>query len=114
MIISATLNLAKITVIVDKDVDVLDMDEVIATIGARWQPDPASLIISQAKGMRLDPSAATRGMSSKIIIDATRQLPDEGGPSVYPELNRTLLKKECPEVFPMVEDKWGEFLDQWK
>jgi len=114
MTISAALNIAKITVIVDDDVDILDMDQVMATIGARWQPDPASLIIKQARGMRLDPSARIREVSSKIVIDATRQWPDEGGPDVYPELNRTLLEKHDPDLMDRIEQNWPDYIQNWR
>lgn len=102
--------IAKVVVVVDKDVNVLDRRQVMHTIGARWQPDPAAKIFDSLRGMPLDPSAPNRPFSSKIVIDATRQLPDEGGPTVYPELNRTLLEEGAPEAFDLVERKWGDRL----
>jgi hypothetical protein len=53
-------------------------------------------------------------MSSKIVIDATRQLPDEGGPPMYPERNRDLLAKLAPESFDLVKANWEKYLDGWK
>jgi len=43
-------------------------------------------------------------------LKATRQWPEEGGPEVYPELNRTLLKRDAPDAFAQVDAKWGELI----
>jgi hypothetical protein len=37
-------------------------------------------------------------MSSKIIIDATRQLPAEGGPKDWPVDNRAILEAKAPRA----------------
>ena len=86
----------------------------MAAVGARWQPGPSSLIVDGTRGMRLDPSAANRELGSKIIIDATRKLPNEGGPEVYPKLNRALLKEMCPEAFDLVDDKWASYVKDFE
>jgi 4-hydroxy-3-polyprenylbenzoate decarboxylase len=106
--------ITKACVVVDKDVDVLNRTEVMQAVGARWQPYPASEIIQEARGMALDPSSPRRPFSSKIVIDATRQLPEEGGPKVYPERNRDLLTKLAPESFRIVEQNWEKYLKGWK
>jgi len=104
----------KIIVVVDKDVDVMNITEVLHTVATRWQPYPASLIIPQSNTFMPDPSLAQRFMSSKIVIDATRQLPAEGGPKDFPPLNRSLLKENAPQSFEIVEKKWSEYLKNWK
>ena len=110
------LNIAKIIVVVDKDVDILNIEEVMHTVGARWQPHPATKIIEHASAMRLDPSiraeqkAELKVIGSKIVIDATRQLPEEGGPAVYPNLNRICLLKEFPDIFERIDLKLSEYL----
>ena len=48
-------------------------------------------------------------LSSKIVIDATRQLPTEGGPESFPEDLRTALKERVPESFEAVEKKWNTY-----
>lgn len=106
--------ITKVCIVVDKDVDVLNRDEVMQAVGARWQPHPAAEIIREARGMPLDPSSPNRPMSSKIVIDATRQLPGEGGPEIYPERNRDLLEKMAPESFSLVERNWAQYLKGWK
>ena len=52
-------------------------------------------------------------IGSKIVIDATRQLPGEGGPAVYPKLNITCLLEEFPDVFESVDRKLPEYLKDW-
>ena len=106
--------ITKACIVVDKDVDVLNRTEVMQSVGARWQPYPATEIIQEARGMALDPSSPKRPLSSKIVIDATRQLPEEGGPAVYPERNRDLLTKLAPESFQIVEKNWDQYLKGWK
>ena len=104
------LPIGKIVIVVDKDVDIHNTTEVFSTVGARWQPYPGAKIIEEGPGFFLDPSAKTRGKSSKIIIDATRQLPEENGPSPYPKLNREHLVEHDPEIFDLVKEKWGHLL----
>jgi 4-hydroxy-3-polyprenylbenzoate decarboxylase len=106
--------ITKTLIVVDKDVDVLNRTEVMQAVGARWQPYPAAEIIKEARGMPLDPSAPKRPMSSKIVIDATRQWPEEGGPAVYPERNRDLLNKLAPEAKKLVDARWAEYMRGWK
>ena len=104
------LPIGKIVIVVDEDVDIHNSKEVFQTVGARWQPYPSAKIIEDTAGFFLDPSAVVRGRSSRILIDATRQLPEENGPSPYPKLNRELLLEHAPEIFDLVEEKWGHLI----
>jgi 4-hydroxy-3-polyprenylbenzoate decarboxylase len=106
--------ITKVLIVVDKDIDVYDRTAVMQMVGSAWQPYPATDIIKEARGMALDPSSPKRPMSSKIVIDATRQWPEEGGPAVYPERNRDLLRKLAPDAEPSVEGRWDEYLKGWK
>ncbi len=108
--LAAIIPIFKIVVVVDDDIDVLDAKQVNMAIGSRWQPVSASYIFDfgEARGMPLDPSTIERGRSSKIVIDATRQWPEEGGPENYAQLNRTLLEELAPDSFKIVDEKWGE------
>ncbi len=60
--------------------------------------------------MPLDPSSKVRGKTSKIVIDATKQWPEEGGPQVYQELNRTLLERGAPAAFAQVDAKFSHII----
>ena len=78
-------------------------------MGTRWQPDPATIIIPHARATFLEPSCRTRCVTSKVIIDATKQLPDEGGPDAWPPVSRELLEEGCEDVFQLVDEKWSEY-----
>jgi len=108
-LIAATRFLSKVVIVVDGDIDILDTNKVFQAMGARWQPHPASLVIPQTSGMPLDPSAPKRGLTSKIVIDATRQLPEEGGPEIWPPISSLVLKEKCPEAFDLVDEKWADY-----
>lgn len=104
---------AKIIVVVDKDVDGTNTGEVLHAIASRWQPVPATEILADMPGMPLDPSTPVRGKSSKIIIDATRQWPGEGGPAVFQERNRDLLARLAPGALAGVDARWERYLEGW-
>jgi 3-polyprenyl-4-hydroxybenzoate decarboxylase len=104
----------KIFIVVDKDVDVMNITEVLHAVATRWQPHPATLIIPQGTTFGVDPSIRQRGITSKIVIDATRQLPAEGGPKSFARLNRNILQEEAPQSFEIVEKKWFEYLKDWQ
>jgi 4-hydroxy-3-polyprenylbenzoate decarboxylase len=101
----------KTVITVDKDVDVLNFRDVLHAVGSRWQPHPASLTIPQMTGMpsSMDPSTPVSGITSKIIIDATKQFPAEGGPAAWAPVSRTVLEEQCPEAFDLVDGKWAEY-----
>ena len=106
--------IAKVVIVVDKDINILDRTEVMFAIGSRWQPYPASEIIEETLGLFTDPSQVEYAKTSKIVIDATRQLPGEGGKEVFPKSNRELLVDGAPDAFDRVQQKFGEALANWK
>jgi len=99
----------KIVIVVDKDVDPFDISQVLNALGTRWQPVPGSLLIPQTLAMPLDPSQKDKFLSSKIIIDATRQFPSEGGPESWVPTSRCLLEEKASEAFKLVDSKWNEY-----
>jgi len=52
-------------------------------------------------------------MSSKIIIDATRQLPAEGGPKAWPADNRAALEELAPGAFRLIDSHLEDILRGW-
>jgi 4-hydroxy-3-polyprenylbenzoate decarboxylase len=106
--------IAKVIVVVDKDVDVLDRNQTLFAIGSRWQPWPAAEIVKEIGGIITDPSQKVQGRTSKIIIDATRQFPEEGGRDRFPETNRALLEQGAPQVFAEVDRMFGATLRDWR
>jgi UbiD family decarboxylase len=105
---------SKAIIVVDRDIDLHNKEQVFHALGTRWQPNPASLLIPQTKGFPLDPSAPTRWVTSKMIIDATRQLPAEGGPDKWPAVSRVLLDEKSPETAPLVASRWAEYWAGWR
>ncbi len=100
--------------VVDKDIDTTDMTQVLHAMASRWQPHPASLIIPQTWSIPLDPSSPSLFITSKIIIDATKQLPAEGGPRKWQPVSRVLLEEKAPESFKLVEERWSGYWKKWK
>jgi UbiD family decarboxylase len=90
--------LAKVVVVVDREVSPYRLDDVWQTLGARWQPQPATAIIAEAPGIPLDPSLRDPPTTSKAVIDATPQFPDEGGPAVSPGNSGFLFRSARPEA----------------
>ena len=102
--------LAKIIVVVDKEITPYRLDEVWQTLGARWQPFPAAEIMPEAKGIPLDPSLKDPPRTSKIVIDATPQLPDEGGPELHVGNSKRLFQDDVPDGLTTIDkllDKYG-------
>ncbi len=108
--ISKSLKIAKITVIFDQDVDIHNTKEVLHALGSRWQPYDSTEILKKAPGMGGDPSAREHGFGSRIIIDATRKTPTEGGPKEYAPMNRHCLEENVPEIFERIDKKYGRLL----
>jgi len=112
--IAKTNPIAKVVIVVDDDVNILDSNAVMAAIGARWQPHPASKILEKAPGLFTDPSQVIYGQTSKIVIDATRQTAEEGGQEVFPLSNREHLTEGAPQVWDLVDEKFGDLIKNWK
>ncbi len=105
--------LSRIVIVVDNDIDIMNSAAVRFAIGSRWQPATATEILKDKRAFSLDPGSPDHKTTSKAIIDATRQWPEEGGPPVYQELNRTVLERAVPGVIERVKGKWpGKLLSE--
>ena len=60
-----------------------------------------------------DPSLPEVRKTDKIVIDATRQLPEEGGRAEFPSTNRALHETSMPQVFAEVDRLYGTALRKW-
>jgi 3-polyprenyl-4-hydroxybenzoate decarboxylase len=69
--------------------------------------------VPQTQMLVPDPSKPQTFLSSKIIIDATRQLPAEGGPKTFAPVSRQLLAESFPELFAQTDAKWGDIFAKW-
>lgn len=108
--IAAFNPLSRIVIVVDDDIDVLDSAAVRFAVGSRWQPATATEILKNKRAFSLDPSAPDRKTTSKAIIDATRQWPEEGGPPFYQALNRELLEQAQPGSIEAAKARWPDKL----
>jgi UbiD family decarboxylase len=88
--------LLKHVVIVDDDIDVFDEERVLWAVANRFQADRGLVVISNAQGSELDPSAGPGGINAKMGLDATKAV--SGFP---PELRvpDEVLKRICLEDF---------------
>jgi 2,5-furandicarboxylate decarboxylase 1 len=66
--------LLKHVIIVDDDIDVFDEERVLWAVANRFQADRGLVVIPNAQGSELDPSAATGGVNAKMGLDATKPL----------------------------------------
>ncbi|MEM0074273.1 MAG: UbiD family decarboxylase [Candidatus Micrarchaeaceae archaeon] len=82
----------KSVVVVDPDVDIDNLEDLEWAISTRFQPNKL-LIINEARGSSLDPSAKD-GMTSKMGIDATAPISDSG----------RYAKSRLPELKPLPAD----------
>jgi 4-hydroxy-3-polyprenylbenzoate decarboxylase len=102
----------KIIIMVDKDVDLWSDADRFMAFATRWQAWPASHIFEDLPTMPLEPSSPQREHTSKIVIDATRQWPEEGGPEEFPGYSRQVLEQQQPEIFTEIDAKWGTAINQ--
>ena len=99
----------KHVIVVDKDIDVYNEQEVLWAVATRVQADRDILIIPNCRGSDLDPSAhyppEHKGITSKMIIDATAKPSLEYGAfsrrnRVPPWVEKKIdLKKYIPDIF---------------
>ncbi len=102
----------KIVIVVDSDIEPSNIPRVLHAVGTRWQPVPGSLLVDHTIHMPIDPSLKDMFKSSKIVIDATRQLPSEGGPDSWAPDLRTVMDEQAPEAFQIVDKKWDEYFSK--
>ena len=106
--------IAKITVVLDDDVNLLNALDIQRAIVARWQPYPATFILEHGRGIIIDPSPRVRRETSKIAIDATRQWPEEGGPDVFAGNSRDLMNELQPDAISDSAQLYAALLNGWK
>jgi 2,5-furandicarboxylate decarboxylase 1 len=64
--------LLKHVVIVDDDIDVFDEEQVLWAVSNRFQADRDLVVVANAQGSELDPSAGPGGVNAKMGLDATK------------------------------------------
>src|SRR5689334_13259513 len=66
--------LLKHVIVVDEDIDVFDEEQVLWAVSNRFQADRGLVVIPNAQGSELDPSAGPGGINAKMGLDATKPL----------------------------------------
>jgi 4-hydroxybenzoate decarboxylase len=62
----------KFIIVVDDDIDPFDLQQVMWAITVRFRPERDLVVIPNAPGTTVDPAHLVRGISTKVIIDATK------------------------------------------
>ena len=92
--------LLKHVVIVDDDIDVFDEEQVLWAVSNRFQADKDLVVIANAQGSELDPSAGPGGVNAKMGLDATKPLTGFAPELRVPEeiMTRIQLKDFLPAM----------------
>ena len=90
--------LLKHIIIVDEDIDVFDEEAVLWAVANRFQADRDLLVVPNAQGSELDPSAGPMGVNAKMGLDATKPL--SGFPSVLRVPGEVLNRIRVEDFIP--------------
>jgi 4-hydroxy-3-polyprenylbenzoate decarboxylase len=98
------LSLTKILIIVDQDVNVHDINDVIWAVTTRADPKRDTTIIDHAPTDTLDPASPILNLGSKMGIDATKKMKEEG-------YQRPIQEEVLPHesTVKLVTKKWTEY-----
>ncbi|GAB4136018.1 MAG: menaquinone biosynthesis decarboxylase [Planctomycetaceae bacterium] len=93
----------KFMVAVDADVDIRDESRVWFHVAANTHPGRDTAIL-EGPAHHWDHASPVRGVGSKLCIDATRKLPEEGHPREWPEEAEMTRR-----VRELVDRRWQEY-----
>jgi 4-hydroxy-3-polyprenylbenzoate decarboxylase len=98
------LSLTKILILVDQDVNVHDMNDVIWAVTTRADPKRDTMLIDNAPTDTLDPASPLLNLGSKMGIDATKKMKEEG-------YQRPIQEEALPNesIVSLVTKKWNEY-----
>lgn len=98
------LSLTKILIVVDQDVNVHDMNDVIWAVTTRADPKRDTMLIDNAPTDTLDPASSLLNLGSKMGIDATKKMKEEG-------YERPIQEEAVPNesTISLVTKKWNEY-----
>jgi 4-hydroxy-3-polyprenylbenzoate decarboxylase len=98
------LSLTKILIVVDQEVNVHDMNDVIWAVTTRADPKRDTMLIDNAPTDTLDPASSLLNLGSKMGIDATKKMKEEG-------YERPIQEEAAPNesTVSLVTKKWNEY-----
>ena len=97
------LMFSKIIIVVDKEVDVQNVEEVLFYVGSNVDPKRDVTIVEGPVDV-LDHASPLMGAGSKMGIDATKKWPEEGYQREWPDEIRM-----SDEVITLVNEKWKKY-----
>jgi len=97
------MTFTKIVVVVDEEVNVHDMSEVLWRLGNNIDPK-RDVVFTEGPVDVLNHASAQPNFGSKMGIDATRKLPEEGHPRPWPAET-----KMSQEIVDLVNSRWQEY-----
>ena len=98
------LELTKIIIVVDHDVNVHDMNEVIWAVTTKIDAARDTIIIDNTPTDTLDPASPRVNLGSKLGIDATQKTKEEG----YEREIQEEVKVDA-DTKKMVDSKWSSY-----
>ena len=98
------LSLTKILIVVDQDVNVHDMNDVIWAVTTRADPKRDTMLIDNEPTDTLDTASSLLNLGSKMGIDATKKMKEEG-------YERPIQEEAVPNesTVSLVTKKWNEY-----
>jgi 4-hydroxy-3-polyprenylbenzoate decarboxylase len=100
------LALTKIFIVVDRDVNVHDINDVIWAVTTRADPARDTVIVNNTPTDTLDPASPLVNLGSKLGIDATTKWKEEG---YMREIQQLAVVDE--ETKALVDRKWREYFN---
>ena len=97
------LMFSKIIIVVDKDVDVQNVEEVLFYVGSNVDPKRDVTIVEGPVDV-LDHASPLMGAGSKMGIDATTKWAEEGYEREWPQ-----EIEMSDEVIALVDEKWKKY-----
>jgi UbiD family decarboxylase len=88
----------KHVIAVDEDIDITNSNEVLWALTTRFQPARDMFVVPRGFTSRLEPSATSEGVTSKLMVDATIK-PDFRGQVAQPNV----------EMREYVKKKWRDY-----
>jgi len=97
-------NMVKMVIVVDNDIDIFDPAQVMWAIATRVDFEKDVTLLPNMPGASFDVGTGGRKGVSKMILDATMKLEDEGYPGKFPEAGRPSAK-----IVQFVRDNWKSY-----
>ena len=100
------LSLTKMFIVVDREINVHDMDDVIWAVTTRADPARDTIIINNTPTGTLDPASPLVNLGSKLGIDATTKWREEG---YIREIQKLAVVDEETKI--LVDKKWHDYFN---